>query len=467
MLVDVGMETFRNWINLAKLDTKPFQEDGIRFMLEREFDPKPYRNCRGGLIAYDMGLGKTIMTIGLLLSHKVSHTLIVVPNAIIEQWETEVMRLLGHVPFVYHGTEKSRRKLSECPIVITTYGTMSANKGINELSAFKWSRVIYDEAHRLRNRKTSIHKTAIQMKTTYTWCLTGTPVQNKLLDVLSICRVLKIKEADHMTEYDLEWFSDKYVIKRTKKGVGIKLKDVISENIMVPWSTDEECNMARDMHSLVGFTDVTLNNVNYLMDQLIQEYLGALTRMRQMCVYPALMMHIIQDMIKAEIVTEEDVDIGIHGTSKMTTVLDKVFENQHNGCKKIIFTHFRLESAYLNMKLTEAGMKVGVLDGSTPMRMREEILTATDYDVLLLQIKTASEGINLQQYTEIYFTAPHWNPSVEDQAVGRSHRIGQKEQVKVYRFIMEGFGYGTKSMEEYMMLIQDKKREWMKLFGEM
>lgn len=467
MLVEASMKKFNSWIKLAKLDTKTFQDDGIRFILQREFDSEPYRKCQGGLIAYDMGLGKTIMTLGVLVSHPVAHTLIVVPKAILEQWETEVMRLLGHKPFVYHGYQKKYRQLSNSPVVITTYGTLSCNKGINEVTNFKWSRVIYDEAHRLRNPKTCVHNAALNIKTTYTWCLTGTPVQNKLLDVLSLCHVLKISEVSNMTINDLEWFSEKFVIKKTKKSVGIHLKEVITENIMVPWETDEECNMARDIHAEIGFSNVTIANVNRLINVLVSGVLSALIRMRQMCILPATMMKSINEMVNDEMIDSEDVDVGIRGTSKMSAVLNKVFENKDNGCKKIIFTHFRLETAYLNMKLTDKGMKVGIFDGSTPMNKREEILKSTDYDVLLLQIKAACEGINLQQYTEIYFTAPHWNPSVEDQAIGRSHRIGQTEQVKVYRFIMEGFGYGTKSIEEYMMLIQDKKREWMKLFGEM
>ena len=80
-------------------------------------------------------------------------------------------------------------------------------------------------------------------------------------------------------------------------------------------------------------------------------------------------------------------------------------------------------------------------------------------EVMLLQIQTACEGLNLQHFQEIYFTSPHWNPAVEDQAIARAHRIGQERTVDVFHFVMKGFGNGTKSIDQYCQQIQDVKRD--------
>ena len=116
------------------------------------------------------------------------------------------------------------------------------------------------------------------------------------------------------------------------------------------------------------------------------------------------------------------------------------------------------------MKLESMGFKIASIGGSTTHSKRETILSDTTLDVLILQINTAAEGLNLQIYNEIYFTSPHWNPSIEDQAIARAHRIGQKKQVFVYRFIMNGFGNQSLSIEQYIMIIQQKKRLLSKVF---
>lgn len=465
-LVNFGLKKFNDWLSLAKLDKKKYQEEGVKFLLEREFDAEPFRDCKGGIIADEMGLGKTIMTLGLILSHKVKHTLIVVPMALLGQWETEIMRLLGHTPFVYHGNNKNFKTLEECPIVITTYGTLSSCSGENALTKFNWSRVIYDEAHRLRNVSTKVHYAATLLKTTYTWCLTGTPIQNKMFDLLSLCRVLKISKYDDLDIHDMDWIISRFVIKRTKVEVGIDLVPIIEKNIIVDWEKDEENNMACDLHSTLGFTGVTMGNVNKIITLLSSSTLPSLIRMRQMCILPKTMSKSVQSLVRQGLLDEDDISQGIEGTSKMDAVIKQLRENKDNGEKKIIFTHFKIEMSYLKNKISEdLGLNVACIEGDTKQCMREEYITSNKYDVLILQINSACEGLNLQHYTEVYFTSPHWNPSVEAQAIARAHRIGQKKQVKVYRFIMNGFGRETRSIEQYILEVQNMKKEWMKIFN--
>ena len=105
------------------------------------------------------------------------------------------------------------------------------------------------------------------------------------------------------------------------------------------------------------------------------------------------------------------------------------------------------------------------MDGRTKRSEFSEICESLEYDVLLGQIRTASEGLNLQQYSQIYFTSPHWNPAVEDQCIARCHRIGQENIVKVFKFVMKWSVKENKNMtlDEYANVIQQKKREYMEM----
>ena len=460
-----GINIFKDWLLKANLDIKTYQEDGVRFLLEREYDDEPFRNCKGGIIADEMGLGKTIMTLGLILSHRLEHTLIVVPTVLLGQWENEIIRLLGHYPYVYHGSKKHTKSIRESPVVITTYGTLSGSYGYNALTSFRWNRIVYDEAHRLRNEETKVHTVAKKLNTTYIWCLTGTPIQNKTFDLVSLCKILQVSEPKNLDIHDMDWLIDKFVIKRTKKQVGIDLLPVIYKNTMVDWNMDEELNMACDLHSTLQFTGVTMGNVNKITKLLSTSTLPKLIRMRQMCILPMTMQNSVDKLIKEGMLDESDVIEGINGTSKMDAILKQLKENKNDGEKKLIFTHFKLEMNHLMNKISnDLNLKVACIQGSTTQSLREEYITSLEYDVLILQINSSCEGLNLQLYTQVYFTSPHWNPSVESQAIARAHRIGQNKQVTVYRFIMNGFGIYTKSIEQYILEVQTMKRKWMRIF---
>ena len=130
-------------------------------------------------------------------------------------------------------------------------------------------------------------------------------------------------------------------------------------------------------------------------------------------------------------------------------------ERKLNGNQKIVFCHFHEEIDIIMIRLIDTGMTVGVLDG----RSKCSVADVEENDVLIIQIQTGCEGLNLQRFNEIYFIGPHWNPAVEDQAVARCHRIGQLKPVVVYRFIMENLVENSmKSMDTYIRDVQERKR---------
>jgi SNF2 family DNA or RNA helicase len=160
-------------------------------------------------------------------------------------------------------------------------------------------------------------------------------------------------------------------------------------------------------------------------------------------------------------------------SSKLDSVVDAILERKDNGNGKLVFCHFKAEMNEIASRLrandsdSGGGLNVGILDGSISKSARRKLLDENK-DVLIMQIQTGCEGLNLQDnYSEVYFVSPHWNPYVEDQAVARCHRIGQKKPVFVWRFEMNNFGanvledgniVNTKNLEEYVMDIQNGKR---------
>ena len=157
---------------------------------------------------------------------------------------------------------------------------------------------------------------------------------------------------------------------------------------------------------------------------------------------------------------------ALKSTSKLDSVIRKILENKDNGHGKIVFCHFKEEIDEIAGRLREGGInKIAIFDGRISGGKRHDILNDKN-DVLILQIQTGCEGLNLQEnYSEIYFVSPHWNPAVEEQAIARCHRIGQKKEVVVNRFEMGNFvkdpnqEVDTRTVDNYVGAVQDSKKK--------
>ena len=464
-----GIERFKMWLKLANLDENEHQVEGVKRMMHLETANNPMWGLRGGFLTDEMGLGKTIQMLALILCNFVDRTLIVLPRALIEQWEEAIIRVFGHKPLVFHGNRKNEQSIEHASIVITTYGnialryTKNGDEIVSSLSSYKWGRVIFDEAHHMRNSNTGAFKGAMLLKTNIKWFVTGTPIQNSKSDVYSLFRIFGINKDVYMSEDGITQISQHFRIGRTKQEVGIKLDPVVNHNIVVDWETDAELNMAADIHATLGFSQVTLSNVDALISALTQHQLPALLRMRQVCLHSRMLKNATNELINNGILKQEDVQRGIEGASKLNAVLRKIRERKDNKSNKIVFCFFRSEIDFLEENLTCMGLKVGVVDGRTSQAERDSKFSDS-FDVLILQIQASCEGLNLQSYNEIYFTSPPWNPAVQDQAIARAHRIGQQKQVHVFQFCMAGFGDASISIDRYCMMIQEIKRQASTLF---
>ena len=182
------MDLYDAWLSSRGLEKKVYQREGVAWCLCAEES-----ELSGGFLADEMGLGKTIAMIGLGFARPVDRTLIVVPCALVEQWKAQLRRLDGRKLLVWHKGIKLAHLLS-IPIVIATYGKLAVTKKreLSDLHKVEWGRIIFDEAHHMRNKKTGAYMGGKLVRGASKWLVTGTPIQNCARDFNSLCAVLGI-----------------------------------------------------------------------------------------------------------------------------------------------------------------------------------------------------------------------------------------------------------------------------------
>ena len=472
------MEKLQEYLVLAGLEQKEHQRKGIEWLLSKEKEGSIFEKKKiyGGFLADEMVLGKTIQMTALMYINNIK-TLIVLPRNLVEQWRDFIMKSGNFKLLVYHGNKRETDIdiINSFDIVITTYHLLKGNKKEKEtpLHKIKWGRVVFDEAHHLRNKKTKLFKGAKNINSNIRWIVTGTPIQNSKTDFYSLCDQIGIDNKFYTNPANLYKIVLACILKRTKDELNIILPDLYIENIRVDWETNEEKTLAREIHSLLSFSKLYISQKN-LGTRFGMTTLPLLMRAKQCCVYPALLKEKIINIIKDENREEDKKELekvllkGSEGQSKLNAVINKIIERGSNNSKKIIFCNFKEEIDKFEEILSDYGFIVKKLDGRTNQSEREEILNNQDIDILILQIQTGCEGLNLQHFNEIYFVSPHWNPAIEDQAIARAHRIGQQKEIYVYKFLMNNFDEDNKSnnIENHARNIQDEKRKIMKMIEE-
>ena len=482
----MSLMRFEEWLDSAGLKHELHQKQAVEWCLKRE----RALEHQGGIIADEMGLGKTIEIIGTMVSNPLSNTLIVLPYSLLGQWEKIITTLLGKKPLVFHGN--GRKTLSEedimrFPIVLTTYGLITQKRWTQEgernkenpLYTIKWNRIVYDEAHHLRNKQTGGFVGALRLLTDITWLMTGTPIQNRADDLYSLYKLLGFKTPEYIKE-NIEKLVSIYILRRTKEMTGIVLPTCHSSVVEVEWNHNKEEELSQKIHLNLSFSN--LRTLHDLLDDddaskevpsemAGGEHLALLAKAKKMCVLPKLLKKTIKIGMEVGVIKTAPAKMTemLRYTSKLESVMEVIIARKNNGNPKLIFCYFHGEIDELERLINAQGMSVKKFDGRTGKKERAEILSKTS-EVLIGQIDSTSEGLNLQAYKEIYIVSPHWNPAIEDQAIGRCHRIGQTQEVHVFRFIMSGFtGFeelkeapSALTLDQHICNVQESKRDIIK-----
>ena len=190
------------------------------------------------------------MMIGLFLCNIRPRTLVVVPPALIQQWHSQILKTTGHNALIFHGKNKKNIDVSDLEnsyIVITTYGAIITYRkknrivddSVNKLYEIQWGRIVFDEAHHLRN-KTQKFLSVSKLKTDIRWLVSGTPIQNSLKDLRNLCRALGNFPSQLFTKKNICFIVKNYMLRRTKAGVGIDIPKLSVSCNVVDWKNSKE-----------------------------------------------------------------------------------------------------------------------------------------------------------------------------------------------------------------------------------
>lgn len=458
------IEQFKQFVKSNKYDIKQHQLEGFQWCYNREtyYESGEYG---GGLLCDEMGLGKTLMMIACIKLNPKPNTLIVVPKSLIGQWKEKLTTLLGIHPMLYHGVyakgyevlpAEHQQLLLGNGVWITTYGML--NSSLNKIA---WHRIIFDEAHNMRERATGVSRHASKMVGKIKWMVTGTPIQNSWEDVITLCQLLNFPEGESALAKGAEIEEQREYIQsimlvRTKDEVKIKMPKLNVEIIKVKPSSKEEENIMTDFHSKLSCSKINKKLSYPLVDRVSSCPLGYLIRAKQICSHVKM----VEKGLKKVCDREDKIpDFDIMSVSKLSKLIETI-ESHDKSVKKLVFYTFNQEKAYIEKVLKSKNYRVGVVNGKTAIKNKNKIVKSMEYDVLLIQIKSGSDGLNLQQYGEVYFVSPHWNPAVEKQAIARIYRIGQlASTVNVYYLISTFDIKNSLTLDEYCMDIKRNKQE--------
>lgn len=373
----------------------PIQVEGVQWLVQRETGKKPH----GGLLCDEMGIGKTIQMIELMVRNFKANTLIVVPKSLVQQWVSEIKKFVpAFTVCVYDG---SNRKYVQSDVCVCPYSV------VLDLVDVRWGRVILDEGHEIRNTSSLVHKTVIRLSSPIRWILTGTPVFNRLRDFVSLCDFVGIPK-NRVLAYTDDIRSE-YVLRRLKKmDVPLKFQNVELEMY------DSERELYERVYGEITEAECILEGI---------------LRCRQVCAWP----QIYYDGMHKKYGGQRCVWEG--STAKMDVLVACI--KSHPEEKSLVFTQFYGETHEIQRRLLEVRRAVFILDGQTENRecVVESFRKSPNGSVFIIQIKTGGVGLNLQVASRVYITQPSWNPATELQAIGRSYRSGQDTPVIVKKLV--------------------------------
>lgn len=415
----------------------------------------------GGILADDMGLGKTVQALSYLSHfHKDNgrlRALVVCPTTLMYNWENEIKKFTPELTHLVHhgGTRAREASLFEgCNIVITTYGTLRSD--IKWLIGINFDYVVLDESQAIKNPHSKVAKAAGLLTAKNRICLSGTPLQNNTFDIYAQMNFLNPGMLGSVEFFRNEFATpiDKFgeqeqkdhlrrllypfILRRTKEQVAKDLPEK-TESILFCEMLDEQRNIYDAYRN--DYRSKILGSIDTQgIDKSQLTILQGLMKLRQICDSPAIL---------------NEPERYPNTSAKLEELAREIAENIGNH-KALIFSQFLGMLALIKEKLKELDIPFEYFDGSTSATDREKAIQRFQNDdscrVFLISLKAGGVGLNLTAADYVYIVDPWWNPAVEQQAIDRTHRIGQTKNIFAYRMICKD------SIEDKILQLQDRKR---------
>lgn len=415
----------------------------------------------GGILADDMGLGKTIQALSFLQHYRDHHqrlkALVVCPTTLMFNWENEIKKFTPTLTYhIHHGGERTRNKalLENKNVIITTYGTLRSD--IKMLVDMEFDAVVLDESQAIKNPSSKVTKAASLLRARHRLCMSGTPLQNNTFDIYAQMNFLNPGMLGSMEFFRQEFaipidkFGEQdrkdhlrkilfpFILRRTKEQVA---KDLPEKTETILW-----CEMEDEQRKIYDayrndFRDKILGTIEAQGMQKSQlTILQGLMKLRQICDSPA----ILNEQEKFE-----------NHSIKLEELGREITENISNH-KALVFSQFLGMLALIRQKLKELEVDFEYFDGSTSAIDREKAIQRFQNDdkcrIFLISLKAGGVGLNLTAADYVYIVDPWWNPAVEQQAIDRTHRIGQTKNIFAYRMICKD------TIEDKILQLQERKR---------
>lgn len=454
----------RDFQGIAHVEPPPLHDGALRAYQERGLDFLSYLADFGfgGILADDMGTGKTIAVLSYLLRRKhlegPAPSLVIAPTSVTHTWQNEIARFTPELKTLrlHSGNERVARyeEVPGADVVITSYAL--ARLDAERLSQYRFRTLILDEAQNAKNPSSQIARVVRALHADHRLALTGTPVENSLRDLWAICAFIEpgllgteqsfhrrfevpIAAGDERAAETLRSRLEPFVLRRTKEDVAPELPDRTEVTL--------ECDLSPLQKRLYrGVAEAARREVFAAIDELGIEkatihVLAALTRLRQICSHPGLLFEEHRNEPEA--------------SAKFDAFLETVDEVLSGGHRVLVFSAFASMLRIMREELERRGIVYGYLDGSTKDRDRltevERFMQPDGPPLFLCSLKAGGVGLTLTAADYVILFDPWWNPAVERQAIDRTHRIGQRRAVTAYRLITTG------TVEEKIRALAEQK----------
>ena len=441
-----------------KGDLREYQKNGFQWLQMLE------KYELGGILADDMGLGKTIQVITLILKYKEEQkeklsSIVIAPSSLTLNWKNEIQKFAPTLEtIVINGSLEQRKKkikdIKKYDLIITSYDLLKRDLELYEKEDITFKYAIADEAQYIKNSNTQNAKALKSIKAETRYALTGTPIENSLAELWSIFDYIMpgylfkykkfkqlyevpiVKDNDMYSMKKLKMLIEPFILRRTKKEVLTELPEktiTILNNEM----EDEQQKIYLSYLAKAkqeAMQEIEINGV----EKSHIKILALLTRLRQICCHPSLFL--------------EDYN---QDSSKLKQCIEIIKEGIEAGHKILLFSGYTSMFDIIEKELLNEDINYYKLTGKTNVNERVELVEDFNQNenvkVFLISLKAGGTGLNLTGADMVIHYDPWWNISAENQATDRAYRIGQKNNVQVYKLITKN------SIEEKIYELQEKK----------